>query len=147
MDITMNCKQAQKIIHLYAESLLEGDLRLEAQGHLDACEQCKARLDALLEVYSRIDDDLAEYSLDNFLATRVWAGAMNRQKQRLGTLPPLRAMAISVTAAAGIILRIVMGVTMQPQAEWQQVAEQEWQQLSAEYFPDEVQFEPYNNIE
>ena len=143
----MECRQTYRILHLYAEGLLGYEDAIGVKQHLDACIECKRRLDVLLRVYAHVEDEKSEYKPNQLLASSVWARANSKPKQYLGSLPPIRAIAITTLAAAGIALGVVLGTIFNGYVERIQLAEQGWQSLTHEYFPDEKLFIPYDYID
>ena len=108
----MNCQLCQKELDAYRDGKLQGDLKIQVESHVKACEICSGifRLQLLAD---KVIDREKELQADPFRVTRIMAGIENLKGSGYKPANPFirvfRPVLITASMAAAIFFGIMLG--------------------------------------
>jgi len=113
----MNCQLCQKELDAYRDGKLQGDMKIQVESHVKACETCSGifRLQLLAD---KVIDREKEIQADPFRITRIMAGIDNLKSSGYEPANPfirvLKPVLVTVSMAAAIFFGIMLGNLSEP---------------------------------
>jgi len=113
----MNCQLCQKELDAWRDGKLQGDMKIQVESHVKACETCSGifRLQLLAD---KVIDREKEIQADPFRITRIMAGIDNLKSSGYEPANPfirvLKPVLVTVSMAAAIFFGIMLGNLSEP---------------------------------